>query len=366
MIDDINAWRKSNLGSLTAHDVVHLFSGLDFEGSTIENWQSVHRLADQSICDQSKYCTQSTPSGQAPLQDGYCYFGSPNYCCFTGISAAISQVHRETSQRDSVTMVHEIGHQLGMSHDHSDQDGCPETGKIMAAAATHELEVDWSSCSISEYNARAGTIYQECLSETTSSAAAMASSSPESSAIVRTTIVHVMIIAVTDGRVSSRRTRRAPPLDGCCDETTCSIALGTVCRASLGPCDTAETCDGVSKSCPVDTVTQYGTACVDENGDAGACWANACRNRDYKCQKIGPYHGGKKASGTCPRTPRTMNPEHRPRVCPRMHSRGRAFQETIRAPHSMQLCHQCSSRLSVRCPRREAFTETYAMVWVPV
>jgi hypothetical protein len=39
---------------------------------------------------------------------------------------------------------------------------------------------------------------------------------------------------------------------------------------------------------------------VDTNGDAGACWANECRNRDYKCQKIGPYvHGGKKASGTC-------------------------------------------------------------------
>ena len=35
MIDDINAWRKSNLGSLTAHDTLHLFSGLDFEALTI-------------------------------------------------------------------------------------------------------------------------------------------------------------------------------------------------------------------------------------------------------------------------------------------------------------------------------------------
>ena len=302
LIDDINAWRKSNLGSLTAHDVVHLFSGLDFEGSTIGLANQYTALADQSICDQSKYCTQSTPSGQAPLQDGYCYFGSPNYCCFTGISAAISQVHRETSQRDSVTVVHEIGHQLGMSHDHSDQDGCPETGKIMAAVATHELEVDWSSCSISEYNARAGTIYQECLSETTSSAVCgngivepgEQCDCPDNNC---TCYDHCC-----NGWTCQLETNAAcSATDGCCDETTCSIAAsGTVCRASLGPCDTAETCDGVSKSCPVDTVTQYGTACVDENGDAGACWANECRNRDYKCQKIGPYHGGKKASGTCP------------------------------------------------------------------
>lgn len=302
LIDDINAWRKSNLGSLTAHDTLHLFSGLDFDNATIGLANQYTTLADQSICDQSKYCTESTPSGRAPLQDGYCYFGSPNYCCFTGISAAISQVHRETSQRDSVTVVHEIGHQLGMSHDHSDQDGCPETGKIMAAVATHELEVDWSSCSISEYNARAGTIYQECLSETTSSAVCgngivepgEQCDCPDNNC---TCYDHCC-----NGWTCQLETNAAcSATDGCCDETTCSIAAsGTVCRASLGPCDTAETCDGVSKSCPVDTVTQYGTACVDENGDAGACWANECRNRDYKCQKIGPYHGGKKASGTCP------------------------------------------------------------------
>ena len=302
LIDDINAWRKSNLGSLTAHDVVHLFSGLDFEGSTNGMASGYSALGGSSICDQSKYCTQSTPDGRAPLREEDCYFGSPNYCCLPGISAAISQVHRETSQRDSVTVVHEIGHQLGMSHDHSDQDGCPETGKIMAAVATHELEVDWSSCSISEYNARAGTIYQECLSETTSSAVCgngivepgEQCDCPDNNC---TCYDHCC-----NGWTCQLETNAAcSATDGCCDETTCSIAAsGTVCRASLGPCDTAETCDGVSKSCPVDTVTQYGTACVDENGDAGACWANECRNRDYQCQKIGPYHGGKKASGTCP------------------------------------------------------------------
>ena len=311
LIDDINEWRKSNLGSLTAHDTLHLFSGLDFDGNTIglanqylgfDVSGTLRYLNIGSICDQSKYCTQSTPSGRAPLQEGSCYIGSPNYCCLTGLSAAISQVHRETSQRDSVTVVHEIGHQLGMSHDHSDQDGCPETGKIMAAVATHELEVDWSSCSISEYNARAGTIYQECLSETTSSAVCgngivepgEQCDCPDNNC---TCYDHCC-----NGWTCQLETNAAcSATDGCCDETTCSIAAsGTVCRASLGPCDTAETCDGVSKSCPVDTVTQYGTACVDENGDAGACWANECRNRDYKCQKIGPYHGGKKASGTCP------------------------------------------------------------------
>lgn len=304
LIDDINAWRKSNLGTLTAHDTLHLFSGLDFDGTTIGLANQYGALGSGSICDASKYCTQSSPAG-GPLDEGYCYFGSPNYCCLTGVSAAISQVHRETSQRDSITVAHEIGHQLGMSHDYLDDtryDGCPRTGKIMAAVATSELEVDWSTCSISEYNANAGSIYQECLSETASNAVCgngIVEPGEQCDCPNNNCTCYDHCCNGATCQLATNATCSAT--DGCCDETTCNVrASGTVCRASLGPCDTAETCDGVSKSCPADTITAYGTACVDTNGDAGACWANECRNRDYKCQKIGPYvHGGKKASGTC-------------------------------------------------------------------
>jgi len=105
--------------------------------------------------------------------------------------------------------------------------------------------------------------------------------------------------------VSALTNATCSAVDGCCDASTCTVAAsGTVCRASLGSCDTAETCDGTSKSCPVDTITAYGTACTDANGDVGACWANECRNRDWKCQDLSAntYGGVRTSTARCPAT----------------------------------------------------------------
>src|SRR5206468_9052912 len=54
---------------------------------------------------------------------------------------------------------------------------------------------------------------------------------------------------------------------------------GTVCRAAVNECDLADTCTGTSVSCPPDAVQPAGTACTDDgnvctsdvcNGTAGA------------------------------------------------------------------------------------------------
>ncbi len=54
---------------------------------------------------------------------------------------------------------------------------------------------------------------------------------------------------------------------GDCCSATCQIEpAGGVCRASAGACDGAETCDGLSASCPVDQIEPVGTLCRASNG----------------------------------------------------------------------------------------------------
>ena len=55
----------------------------------------------------------------------------------------------------------------------------------------------------------------------------------------------------------------------------------TVCRAAAGECDVAETCTGSSASCPADTKKASGTACTD---DGNPCTKDQCDGTDVACQ----------------------------------------------------------------------------------
>ena len=195
----------------------------------------------------------------------------------------------------------------------------------------------------------------------------MASSSPESSAIVRTTIVHVMITAATDGRVSSRRTRRAPPLTGA---VTRRRAASPRRERSAAPLWDPAT---LRKRAMVSANRALWTPSLNTEPPAWTRTVTRARagptNAEIEItsvRRLDRTTVARRRRALAPRTPRTMNPEHRPRVCPRMHSRGRAFHKTIRAPHSTRIMSPMLLSAFRAVPRREACTETYAMVWVRV
>jgi hypothetical protein len=72
---------------------------------------------------------------------------------------------------------------------------------------------------------------------------------------------------------------------GAVDGTCGPVAAGTVCRASTGACDAAESCDGTSLSCPADALAPSGTVC---RAAAGACdVAEACDGVSAACPADG-------------------------------------------------------------------------------
>jgi len=69
------------------------------------------------------------------------------------------------------------------------------------------------------------------------------------------------------------------------------VPAGTVCRASAGDCDLSETCTGSSASCPGDAGASDGAAC---SSDADPCTLDACL--DGSCEHVSDDGDG---DGTC-------------------------------------------------------------------
>jgi len=113
----------------------------------------------------------------------------------------------------------------------------------------------------------------------------------------------------------------------CCDATTCKFKTGavcddsnedccksckfstngTVCRASTGFCDPAETCTGTSPICPADNPTALnGHACTNPNSTDKSlqCAAGICTSRNYQCQTVmGNYRFSNSAGQQLPINP---------------------------------------------------------------
>jgi hypothetical protein len=69
--------------------------------------------------------------------------------------------------------------------------------------------------------------------------------------------------------------------DACCTRTGTLAAAGSVCRASAGTCDVAETCPGASATCPADAFVADGAVC---RASAGTCdAAETCPGASATC-----------------------------------------------------------------------------------
>ncbi|KLU81556.1 zinc metalloprotease mde10 [Magnaporthiopsis poae ATCC 64411] len=71
----------------------------------------------------------------------------------------------------------------------------------------------------------------------------------------------------------------------CCTRQCKFASAGTVCRASMGSCDPAETCSGSSGICPTNAFAPNGQSCGD-SGSNLACASGQCTSRNQQCKTL--------------------------------------------------------------------------------
>uniref|UniRef100_A0A9L0J241 Disintegrin and metalloproteinase domain-containing protein 1a-like n=1 Tax=Equus asinus TaxID=9793 RepID=A0A9L0J241_EQUAS len=245
---NFNSWRQDKLFHRVKHDVAHMILG--------------HRPQEDT--------------GQAFL----------NGACSTGFAAAVESFHHEDVLLFAALMVHELGHNLGIQHDHS-ACVCKDTHFCLM----HEnitKESGFSNCSSDDF-------YQFLLDHK----GACLFNKPQHKGRVRRDAECGNGVVEEDEQCDCGSACDDHP---CCDPACklkegaeCSDGLcclncrlsnvGFMCRPPSGECDLPEYCDGNSEACPTDSYKQDGTSCDLIH----YCLGGRCRNPDTQCIDIYGY-----------------------------------------------------------------------------
>ncbi|KAJ3610637.1 hypothetical protein NHX12_022729 [Muraenolepis orangiensis] len=257
-------WRKHTLMPRIKHDNAQFITGVDFNGNT------VGLATTFSMC--------------------------------TGSSGAVNEDHNANSIAVASTLAHEMGHNLGLSHDDEScvcRSAQPQSGCIMAPKHGHVYPEVFSSCSLEQLARFLEEVNPSCLLDI-----------PSTDRIVGGPVCGNAFLEPGEecdcGTVEECK-------NPCCNATTCKLntgakcaegecclncqlkQTGVVCRARAGDCDLAEHCTGFSATCPTDAYTQNGLPC---NWGSGYCLDGQCPSREQHCKRLwGP--DAEEAPKTC-------------------------------------------------------------------
>uniref|UniRef100_A0A3Q2EF97 Disintegrin and metalloproteinase domain-containing protein 19-like n=1 Tax=Cyprinodon variegatus TaxID=28743 RepID=A0A3Q2EF97_CYPVA len=171
--------------------------------------------------------------------------------------------HSEVPIGAAATMAHEIGHNVGMSHDH---DGCcveataEQGGCVMAAATRHPFPRVFSRCSkrdLDNYFQKGGGM---CLFNMPN-----------------------MKDLVGGKKCGNGFVEEGEECD--CGEPDLKQA-GTMCRGPAGSCDLPEYCTGASPYCPANVYLLDGSSC--QYGKA-YCYNGMCLTHEQQCLQLWGY-----------------------------------------------------------------------------
>ncbi|XP_052457251.1 disintegrin and metalloproteinase domain-containing protein 33 [Carassius gibelio] len=257
-------WRQK-LKSRKKHDNAQLLTGVIFKGTTI---------------------------GMAPLE-GMCSHEN---------SGGINVDHSELPIGAAATMAHEIGHNIGMSHDH---EGCcveataNQGGCVMAAATGHPFPKVFSSCSkkdLDNYFQKGGGMClfnmpnmkdlvggKKCGNGFVEEGEECDCGEPEE--------------CTNDCCHPSNCTLKvdAQCAHGVCCEDCKMKQAGTMCRGAAGACDLPEYCTGGSPYCPSNVYLLDGSLC--QHGRA-YCYNGMCLTHEQQCLQLWGY-GAQPAHDVC-------------------------------------------------------------------
>ncbi len=221
---------------------------------------------------------------------------------FTGICAGevSGGIIQTTQLNTSIAQViaHEMGHNLWMPHDGS-EDNCSPTGNIMAAyAEPGGLETpEFSECSKGYYSEMVATLAPGCLDNL-----------PDDDNLAADQCGDAIVSGEEECDCGFDDCSEVDP---CCDGATCKLTVGALCsdlndsccescqpagkdkecRPARSACDSAEFCNGQSTTCPGDRFSDAGGACdLDGIEEQGVCFQGRCMSEDEQCQRIGKQY----------------------------------------------------------------------------
>nr|XP_020457335.1 disintegrin and metalloproteinase domain-containing protein 8-like isoform X2 [Monopterus albus] len=245
-------WRQRNLLPRTKHDNAQFITGVDFEGSTV------------GLANTNAMCTSN--------------------------SGAVNEDHNNNPIGVASTIAHEMGHNLGLSHD-SENCVCgsliSKKGCIMAESVGLVYPQTFSSCSHQQLSRFLEEVNPACLLDI-----------PSTDRIFGGPVCGNAFLEPGEECDCGTAEECKNP---CCNATTCKLnagaqcaageccqncqlkPTGSVCRPKTGECDLAEYCTGFSASCPIDAYTQNGLPC---SRGKGYCYNGQCPSRQEHCKKL--------------------------------------------------------------------------------
>ncbi|XP_066116657.1 disintegrin and metalloproteinase domain-containing protein 1a-like, partial [Saccopteryx bilineata] len=248
-LGNFNSWRQEQLHHRVKHDVAHMIVG------------------------------------QRPEQGmGHAFLDG---ACSSGFAAAVESLHHQDLLLSAALMAHELGHNLGIQHDHS---ACICKEKhfcLMYENITKES--GFSNCS-SDY-------FYQFLQE--HKGACLFNKPQRKGRLRRADVCGNGVMEGDEQCDCGNLCRNNPCCDQSCrlkDKAQCSpgpccnlscqfLPEGTNCRPAQGVCDLPEYCSGTSGECPANTYMQDGTPC-----GLDFCVDGECRSQSVHCQHLfGPF-----------------------------------------------------------------------------
>ncbi|XP_034041141.1 disintegrin and metalloproteinase domain-containing protein 8a [Thalassophryne amazonica] len=245
-------WRQQSLLQRTRHDNAQLITGVDFDGSTV------------GLANTNAMCTSN--------------------------SGAVNEDHNANPIGVASTIAHEMGHNLGLSHD---VENCicgslsSSKGCIMADSVGLIYPVLFSSCSQQQLTRFLDEVDPACLLD-----------NPSTDRIYGGPVCGNAFLEPGEQCDCGTAEECKNP---CCNATTCKFVTGaqcaegecchncqlkptgSICRPTTSECDLAEFCTGLSAFCPADAYAQNGWSC---NRGEGYCYNGQCPSHQKHCKRL--------------------------------------------------------------------------------